>query len=321
MKNPVVGKSERRRIDRSVERLLRDLKGVEPPLKMDDVIRQMQLDLQYYQGSDPSNVREVVHSIKVAGKNLLSSRTILGRVIKKLGLKGLLFWDDNRILIDSEQHRAKFKWSKAHECGHKLCEWHQDYLLGDSSTELSLSCHKTIEAEANYAAGQIAFMKDRFVEELMDSSISLASLRSLATTFGNSQTSTLWRMVEEYRGQKSIVGIVSEHPKHPSDEFDALDPCRYVIQSLEFRHRFGTVSEISLFAELNDYCGYQRGGPIGNAEVELIDDNGEPHEFHFESFCYKIKSPEGGHVLQVLTLGVEVAELSVTTSVGSRILH
>ena len=97
MKNPVVGKSEQRRIDRSVDRLLRDLKGVEPPLRMDDVIRQMQLDLEYYQGSDPSNVREVVHSIKVAGKNLLSTRTMLGRAIKKLGLKGLLFWDDKKI--------------------------------------------------------------------------------------------------------------------------------------------------------------------------------------------------------------------------------
>ena len=196
MKNPQIGRSEKRRIDGSVERLLKNFQGFEPPLQTDDILREMKLDLEYYSGTDPSQLREVVHAITVGVKRQLSARSTIGKVIKKLGLKALLFWDDDRILIDRDQHTVKYRWGTGHECGHKLCPWHKDYLLGDSRVELSFGCHQKIEAEANYASGQLLFMQGRFVDELMASPMSLSALHSLKKTFGNSNASTFWRMIE-----------------------------------------------------------------------------------------------------------------------------
>ena len=167
MKNPQIGKSESKRIDKAVSRLLKDLRGVEPPLDLSLVREHLKLDLEYYSGTDPSHLRQLVHSMKVAGNNVKMGRNMLGRVIKKLGLRGLLFWDENRIMIDQDLHHAKHRWTEGHEIGHKLCDWHKHYLLGDSQNELSPTCQAKIEAEANYADGQLLFMQDRFVDEAM----------------------------------------------------------------------------------------------------------------------------------------------------------
>jgi len=77
---------------------------------------------------------------------------------------------------------------------------------------LSPTCHATIEAEANYAASQLLFLQDRFVAEAMSLPVSMDSLKILKQRFGNSNASTLWRMVEQYAGPHPLLGIVSEHP-------------------------------------------------------------------------------------------------------------
>src|SRR5690606_37942068 len=161
------------------------------------------------------------------------------------------------------------------------CDWHKHYLLGDSTTELSPACHAKIEAEANYTSGQLVFMQERFVEELMGLPLSIDSLRQHSSTFGNSKATTLWRMVEEYQGAQAVVGIVSGHPRYPADDFDSLKPCRYSIQSSKFRSRFSNITEVQLFNTLKEYCGYQRGGALGTDGVVLLDDNGDRCEFVF----------------------------------------
>jgi len=317
MKNPKVKGSVQRQIDSSVSRLLTDLRGLEPPLDLEKVRSRLSLDLEFYSGKDPSHLRQLVHTIKVAGHDMLeNTQKQLGWIIQKLGLKGLMFWEDNRILIDQDLHAIKHRWAECHEIGHKICPWHKHYLLGDSESELSPSCHAKIEAEANYASGQLLFMQDRFVEELMSKPMTLSSLESHTKTFGNSKASTLWRMVEEYKGTHAIVGIVSEHPHHLPDEFDLLAPCRYVIQSESFRQQFSNLTEAQLFNVLKGYCSYKQGGPLGSEEVELLDDNGESHEFVFESFCYRFKVPgskNGEKGNQVLTLGIQQQKLSTLT--------
>ena len=317
MKNPQVKPSVKRRIDRSVGRLLADLAGLEPPLDLEQVRAKLELDLHYYSGKDPSHFRQFVHTIKVAGRERLPGKKQLSWIIEKLGLKGFLFWESNEIHIDSDLHKIKYRWAESHEIGHKLCEWHKHYLLGDSKTELSPTCHAKIEAEANYASGQLVFMQQRFVDELMGVPLSIASLKDHSSTFGNSKATTLWRMVEEFRGKQSVVGIVSGHPHHPSDEFDSLEPCRYVVQSDEFRVKFSNITEIQLFNTLKAYCGFKKGGELGIKEVDLLDDNGERREFVFESFCFNFrdKSKPGsplGH--QVLTLGVEKQRITTVVS-------
>jgi Zn-dependent peptidase ImmA (M78 family) len=310
MKNPQVGNSEKRQIDKAVQRLLSDLKGVEPPLRLEMVRDQMKLDLEYYSGKEPGLIREVVHSLKVAGKEMLSSKALLGRMIGKLGLRAMFFWDQGRILIDQDLHRIKYRWAEAHEIGHKLSFWHKQYLLGDSKNELSPTCHAVIEAEANYAAGQLLFLQERFVEEARSVPVSLNSLKGLSQRFGNSNASTLWRFVEECAGATPVVGIVSEHPHRLPAQFDHSTPCRYVIESPAFRDQFSHTSEVQLFQVLTSVCSYKSGGLLGTKEVQLADNNGSRHEFIFESFCYRYKQSDGSSGFQVLTLGVHRRKLS-----------
>lgn len=310
MKNPQIGNSEKKHIDKAVRRLLSDMKGVEPPLNLDAVRSQLKLDLEYYSSKDPGLVKEIVHSIKVAGKEWLSSKAILGKLIDKLRLRGMLFWDQNRILLDSEQHPGKFRWAEGHEIGHKLSFWHQSYLLGDSRSELNPTCHAIIEAEANYAAGQLLFLQERFVRELMSLPISMDSLKIHKKRFGNSNASTLFRMVEQYAGPQPLLGIVSEHPHWLPDDFDHCDPCRHVIESPAFRAKFSNTTEIQLFEILTRVCNRRSGGPLGTEEIELIDNNGERHEFVFESFCFPYKPPGEPKGLQVLTLALHKRRLS-----------
>ena len=317
MKNPQVGNSEKRLIDKAVRRLLSDMKGVEPPLNLADVRSQLSLDLEYYSSKDPGFMKEIVHSIKVAGMEMLSTKSMLGKLVDKLGLRGMLFWDQNRILIDRDLHHAKYRWAEGHEIGHKLCSWHKYYLLGDSKNELSPTCHAAIEAEANYADGQLLFMQDRFVADAMSLPVSMDSLKTLKQRFGNSNASTLWRMVEQYAGSHPLLGIVSEHPHRLPDDFDHADPCRYVIESPAFRAMFSNTTESQLFAILMGVCSRKSGGPLGISEVELIDDNGHRHEFVFESFCFRYKQPDRSTGFQVLTLALHKRKLSRVITVGS----
>ena len=155
--------------------------------------------------------------------------------------------------------------------------------------------------------------------------MSIESMKTLKQRYGNSNASTFWRMVEEYRGPGPMVGIVSEQPHRLPSDFDRLAPCRYVIQSRVFRMQFSAIAETQLFAAISGYCSYKSGGHLGTSQVVLADDNGERHEFVFESFCFRFTKPDHGQGFQVLTLGVHARKLTqvnkqfnVEAAAGSR---
>jgi hypothetical protein len=154
-----------------------------------------------------------------------------------------------------------------------------------------------MEAEANYAAGQLLFLASQFVIEASSSSPSLELVRQLKERFGNTITSILWRYVEQVRPDLPMVGLVTGHP-HPSRrkaDFDPSQPCRYCVQSPSFALRFGHLTEVQLFQSIARYCGAQRGGSLGADEIALEDTSGERHLFHFETFFNRYDA---------LTLGV-----------------
>ncbi|MCY4239186.1 MAG: hypothetical protein OXC93_12715 [Rhodospirillaceae bacterium] len=80
--------------------------------------------------------------------------------------------------------------------------------------------------------------------------------------------------------------MISGHPHltKRGKDFDPTSPCRYFIRSLAFRRHFGKISEAQLFRNVSGYCGAQGGGPLGEGELVLIDDNGNGHRFHFQTF-------------------------------------
>lgn len=285
-KNVVVSPKTAADIEQRVNRVIRGLGNPEPPLELSDVRELLRLDRRFYTAADTSAVSEVVSKIRVASKQVLSRPGLLLDAIKKLDLKALYIPDRKRILLDATLPKLKHRWNEAHEIGHSLLPWHEGVMHGDDAHTLSRACHDIVESEANYAAGLLLFLQERFVEEARSTAPSLSVVRKLGTAFGNTAATTLYRYVESCSDEDVMLAMITCHPHRSRrpDSFDPLDPCKYVIQSRAFGARFGLVSEAELFACIERYCAPCRGGPLGGEDLVLNDRNGEPHLFRFETF-------------------------------------
>ncbi len=280
-----IGANETLDIQSAVDRVLRDLENPEPPLDLERVRDVLRLDLKYYQGSDPGAVGEIAHRLRVAGKQLLARPGLLGDAIRKAKLSALWIPDSKRILIDSDVPTAKHRWMEGHEIGHSITPWHQNFLFGDTSLTLDPACHAQVEAEANFAAKELLFLRGRFGEESRDLPTDFKTVRSLAKRYGNTITSTLWRMVEDRNPEVPAFGMVSVHPRHP-DVGGAEDgqPVRYFIRSKAFRKEFPEVTAEEGFAILKQHASWSRTGPVVDCEHRLQDARREEREFHVQSF-------------------------------------
>jgi hypothetical protein len=256
MKNIIVTGYEAQDIQAQVDKILRGLGNPEPPLKLEEVRELLRLDRRFYSSEDQSAVREVVSRLLVAGKQVVKRPTILFEAIRKAKLSALWLPDKKRILIDESVPQLKHRWSEAHEIGHSIIPWHSNLHLGDNEFSLNPTCHAQMEAEANYAAGRLLFLQDRFRRDALDCAISIASVKSLKRAFGNTMSSTLWRYVEEVGGASPMVGVICCHPHRPSSDFDPNNPCR---------HSFSKISAKNLFQVIQAYCGSQSGGPLAIA--------------------------------------------------------
>jgi len=272
-------------IDSQVSKLLRGLGNPVPPLKLDHVRELKKLDLQYYSSSDDSSLREFISRMKVAGRQLVMRPRLILDVVRKLDLKALWVPDHQRILIDSDQPKLKWRWSEAHEIIHSVVEWHRDLLHGDTERSLSPACHAQIEAEANYGAGRLLFMQDLFDTFVLSSAPSFKLVQSANKEFGNTLTSSLWRVVEALR--IPALGIVSQHPRHTNADFDPLRPCKYFVRSRLFEKNFSSITELDAFQIVKHHCDWRSRGPVGTDEIIIADDCGQEHTFLFEAFSHK----------------------------------
>jgi Zn-dependent peptidase ImmA (M78 family) len=273
-------------IDAQVAKVLRGLGSPEPPLDLDVVRELLKLDRDYYSSDDDGLLREAVSRLKVAGLQVLKRPTLLKEAIRSWNLKALYLPDQKRILIDQALPALKHRWNEAHEIGHDIVPWHAGMMLGDTEQTLTIGCRAQIEAEANFAAGRMLFLGDRFAEEANASPATFENARLLAKRYGNTITSTLWRYVEQAHATIPMVALVSGHP-HPSkwkDDFDPGAPCRHCIESPSYLKQFGIALPVQMFQAMSAYCGSQRGGELGTDETILIDLNAEAHVFRFETF-------------------------------------
>jgi Zn-dependent peptidase ImmA (M78 family) len=310
VKNVSLGHRTVADINGQVAKVLRGLGNPEPPIDLRVVRDLLKLDRGYYSTADDSLLREMFSRMKVAGLQVLKRPTILREAVQALSLKALYLPDQKRILLDKDLPPLKHRWNEAHEIGHDIIPWHAGMMLGDTEQTLTPSCHAIMEAEANFAAGQLLFLSDRFAAEAGSSAPSLELVKGLSKSFGNTMTSTLWRLVEQAHGGRPIVALVTGHP-HPTRrkaDFDAANPCRYCVESPPFRERFGALREIDLFTAIVGYCGSQRGGSLGRSEVLLQDLNGDRHSFEFETFF-------NSH--EALTLGSWLRPYNASTIVRS----
>lgn len=297
MRNVALGPRTISDIDEQIEKIIRGLGNPEPPIDLRIVRDLLKLDRQFYSSTDHGFVSEVFSRMKIAGQQVFQRPTLLKEAIAKLSLKALYLPDSKRILLDADVPELKHRWSEAHEIGHSVIPWHEGMMYGDDRVTLAPSCHETMEAEANYAAGRLLFLADRFSEEAMSSPPSIPLIRQLSSHYGNTITSTLWRFVEQAEAQRPMVALVTGHPhsSRRTTDFDAANPCRYCVQSPLFRANFGRLTDVDLFGIVSGYSGSQRAGPLGEAEVLLVNDDEQRHLFHFETFF-------NGY--EALTLGV-----------------
>lgn len=295
-------------IDRRVERVLKGLGNPEPPLKLEDVRELLKLDLSFYTADDPGIALEVVSRIRVATIQLFKRPTLLIDVIKKMSLKALYVPDQKRILLDKSLPPLKHRWNETHEIGHSLIPWHEDMMHGDNTHTLLRDCRDKVEAEANFAAGRLLFLRERFSEEARSLEINFDSIQQLKKVYGNTMSTTLYRYVESVGEDLPVVGVITDHPHilKRSKTFDCEQPCRHVVQSSAFAATFGSITEKELFQAIAGYCGSQRGGYLGNTELILDDDNGDPHRFYFETFFNSWDS---------LTLGVYLGQEATMVAV------
>jgi hypothetical protein len=280
-------------IDTLVGKIIRDVGNPDPPLRMEDVLDRLRLDRGYYSTKHDGYLRETIHKIKVAGRQILERPGLLVDAVKKLSLKALFLPDRKRILIDSELPPTKIRWAEGHEVIHSVIPWHDKLMHGDTKQTLTPACHIQIEAEANYGNGRLLFLQQKFRDHVNPGLITMDEIKELAGLFGNSITSTLWRTVETL--DFPAVGMISGHPSRPPEGFDAANPCEYLIRSRSFAETFGNIDELELFNAVRAYCGWAKRGPLGADDVILKDANGEEHYFTFETFH---------NSYQALTLGL-----------------
>jgi hypothetical protein len=175
-------------IDGQVTKTLRGLGNPEPPFDLRVVPDLLMLDRGYYSTADDSLLRETFSRMKVAGLQVLLRPTILGDAVRSLSLKALYLPDQKRILLNKELPPLKHRWNEAHEIGYDIIPWHAGMMAGDTEQMLTPVCHEVMEAEANYAAGQLLFLADRFVAGATHSSPSLNLVRNLSKGFCNTMT-------------------------------------------------------------------------------------------------------------------------------------
>jgi len=290
MDAPLLQSRPARDIDVAVEKVLRDLGTPEPPLKLGDVRRLLSLDRAYYSSTSGGAVSETIHRLTIAGKQVLDRPSILWDAIKKFDLRALWLPDQKRILIDHETPTLKQRWNETHEIGHSIIPWHEPLMHGDQYVTLSVSCHEQVEAEANYAAGGLLFLRERFIDELRSRPFTMATITQLHDLFGNTITSTLWRAVES--AESPTFGLVSIHPLGTLKE--GKPSIRHFLRSPSFVKAFGDVRAAEIFASLGSFCSGGRG-LIGQGDVLLTDTAQLSHRFSVECFC---------NSYEVLTLGV-----------------
>lgn len=285
-KNRLLSAKTAHDIDQRVERVLKGLGNPEPPLRLEDIRYLLKLDRRFYTAKDPSAVQETISRMRVATIQVYKRPMLIFDAIKKLSLKALYLPDRKRILLDGDLPQKKHRWSEAHEIGHSLIPWHEDMMHGDNTHTLSEDCHEQVEAEANFAAGRMLFMRDRFTDEALALAPTLTSVQQLHGKFGNTMSTTLYRFVEMAGDERPMVGLITDHPhvsRRPANH-DSTKPCRHFIQSPAFARRFSRMSEKDVFGAIASYCGSQSGGPLGESEMILTDDNGDQHRFYFETF-------------------------------------
>lgn len=282
VKNRFLEARTARDIDAQVSKILRGLGNPTGPIELTDVRALLELDRQYYSSVNDGWLHDMVSKIKIAGKQVLTRPTLILDVVRKFELKAFWVPDRKRIMIDEAQPKPKWRWNETHEIIHSVVPWHAGALMGDTEYTLTPDCHEQVEAEANYGAGRLLFLQGIFDEFVRSSKPCFELVQEAQKEFGNTLTTSFWRLVETI--DIPALGVVGKHPHHDRYSIDRQQPFRYFIRSRKFLGQFSSITEADAFDMVQSYCSWNKRGPLGEKELLLNDDNGEEHVFLFETF-------------------------------------
>ena len=280
MRNTFLDGRTARDIDAVVAKILKGLGNPEPPLDLDDVRALQKLDRQYYSSVEDSVLREFISKAYIGARQVFLRPTLILDVVRKRSLKALYLPDRKRILIDSSEPKLKWRWNETHEIIHAGVPWHQEAMFGDTELTLSPSCHEQIEAQANFGAGRLLFFQNQLRDFISLSTPNFALVQAIKKRYGNTLTSSLWRMIEAL--DVPALGLVGSPPWKVVAA--GTEPCRYFIRSTTFIEQFANVTESFVCNLLRTCSTFRRGGPIADDDVVLVDDRGQKHLFHLEAF-------------------------------------
>lgn len=137
-------------------------------------------------------------------------------------------------------------------------------------------------------------------------------IKAATKHYGNTMTSTLWRLVEAL--DIPALGLVGSHPRGSVDPNRPAQQCRYFIRSRAFMERFSSVTEDAACAVLRAHSSFKRGGPIANGDV------GRPSpEWPYPASRFRPMSQAGCNVDSVIRLRQGFAfVISKSTNGGHR---
>ncbi len=114
------------------------------------------------------------------------------------------------------------------------------------------------------------------------SRLTIALVKSVAATYGNSITSTMWKMVEA--SPSAVVGLIFNHPT----KLDLIEPTapqsRYLLRSRRFERGFSAVTKSDLYSQISGAIASLEPGMSACGELTLRDCNGVAQMFETESF-------------------------------------
>lgn len=292
-------------IDAQVHKIIRDLGNPAPPLRLEQVRELLTLAKDYYSTSDDGVLKRWVHQLKLAGKQIADRPGFLIDFVKSFRIDALCLFDEKRILLSETLPPPKQRWAEGHEIGHVIIPWHGPISMGDDKFTLTADCHEEMEAEANFAARRLLFLRDRFKDAALGSAPTLQHIMDLKKSFGNTITTTFYGLVEVL--DTPAFGLISGHPKKPPKDFDPAHPCRHFIRSQAFETQFSGIDERKLYELAKGYCSFGKWH-IGNSEEVLLDARGDPHVFRMETVF---------NHYDALTLGIHVGKSGITLPIGA----
>jgi hypothetical protein len=281
-------------IDRVVEKTLKYAGLKEPPILVEDLLRYLDLDRQFYDLENPNFLERVIHSIRVKkhrliveGKKFLPHKDNLVKTLRKLKFSAFWFPDQDRICIDASLPTPKQTWASFHDTVHRLLEWHRSYFIGDTLNSLDPTYQETLEAEANYGASALMFGGQIFTVEALEYEPCWKSVTKLKNRYNQSYATTLRRFVCFSHDIPMAAIISTPWWNEPSSMFsaDAQEGfCRHFVPSKLFWEQFSSSCKDVIMEKINEHTIPHRGGPVGSFEMLLPDVNGNLHFFDAESF-------------------------------------